>query len=145
MPKINDSFPEETASAQKAVSFKLPKESLIRATAEYAQCYDMGRRLHTRHFLLFIVKPAADDSGVRLGITVSRKTGHAHIRNRIKRLVRECFRLEIRHLPVSARIIVVAKRHAGHANLTLKEVSTELTDALRGFFRLSQGADNVPD
>ena len=140
MPKLNDSFSGGGAPSQGHTSFTLPKESLIRATAEYAQCYDMGRRLHTRHFLLFIALPAEGDSGVRLGITVSRKTGHAHTRNRIKRLVRECFRLSIRHLPVSARVIVVAKRQAGSARLGLAEVASELNDALTAYFHLPQGA-----
>ncbi|HIW00818.1 MAG TPA: ribonuclease P protein component [Candidatus Desulfovibrio intestinipullorum] len=122
---------------QGTFGLSLPKESLIRTSAEYALCYAQGRRMHTRHFLLFVAPPAEGDEGVRLGTAVSRKTGHAVVRNRIKRVLRECFRLHLRRLPVSARIVVVAKRQAGSAALRLDDVTLELTDALNRYFHLS--------
>lgn len=75
-----------------------------------------------------------------MGTAVSRKTGHAVVRNRIKRILRETFRLSIRHLPVSARLVVVAKRQAGTAGLGLDQVSAELMEALTRYFHLRQGA-----
>ena len=50
----------------------------------------------------------------RLGVTVSRKVGSAVVRNRIKRRVRECFRLELRpRLPAEVSLVVIALTGAG--------------------------------
>lgn len=47
---------------------------------------------------------------VRLGITVSKRYGKAHERNRFKRLVREAFRLRQHFLPPSIDINVLPKK-----------------------------------
>jgi ribonuclease P protein component len=55
-----------------------------------------------------------DSAVARLGITVSRRIGNAVIRNRVKRRVRECFRLELRALfPPRTDLLVIARNGAG--------------------------------
>ncbi len=52
----------------------------------------------------------------RVGITVSKKLGKAHIRNRIRRRIREVYRLnELRFLP-GWDIVVVVRTKAIHAD-----------------------------
>ncbi len=78
--------------------------------ADFARVTGSGRRVSTRYFLVFLER-RYDDGPARLGITVTRKVGNAVRRNRIKRLVREWFRLR-KPLLGARDIVVIAKREA---------------------------------
>lgn len=60
----------------------------------------------------------------RLGITASKRTGNAVKRNRIKRLVREFFRLNKERLPQGVDILIAAKN--GAADLDFLSTQEEL-------------------
>lgn len=49
-------------------------------------------RVRTKHFVLLVAPQEEDPIAPRLGLVVSKKSGNSVRRNRIKRLVRECFR-----------------------------------------------------
>lgn len=68
----------------------LSRASRIRARKQYREVYDHGHRVPTAYFILFGRKGITPRS--RLGITATKKFGHAVARNRIKRVVREIFR-----------------------------------------------------
>lgn len=67
-----------------------PKRLRLRKRREFLAVQRSGRRAVTEHFIVY-ARPNAERVK-RLGVTVSTKVGHACLRNRIKRLLREAFR-----------------------------------------------------
>ncbi len=74
---------------------------------EFRQIYDRGRRYHFPLFTIFALRNAQDRS--RLGITVTRRTGSAVVRNRCKRLLREVFRRNKERFPIPMDVVVNAR------------------------------------
>jgi ribonuclease P protein component len=98
--------------------FGLPKSCLLRKTAEFNLVYRGGRRLYGRNFALIFLP--ADRPYSRLGISVPRKVGNAVRRNRIKRLVRETFRLHRPLFPGASDIVFTVR--PGFAPSGMEEV-----------------------
>ncbi|MBQ9537151.1 MAG: ribonuclease P protein component [Desulfovibrionaceae bacterium] len=98
-----------------------PAHLRLRKKAEYQVVYTHGRRYSTAHFVVYILPKA--QTRPRTGLAVSKKVGCAVQRNRVKRLLREFFRLHAELLPQAADIAVVAKKQACYiANLHQVEV-----------------------
>jgi len=102
--------------------YTFPAERRIRASQDFVAARKHGRRLQLRHFYIYLL--TGSTGRTRLGLTVSRKVGNAVTRNRVKRLVREYFRLHFDKIPAGVDISIVARRSAGALNFT--EVSQQL-------------------
>jgi len=66
----------------------------------------------------------------RLGLAVTRKTGGAVQRNRVKRIVREFFRLHQVLLPARTDMVVVPKRGLHPSRLSLDSAGKEFLPLL---------------
>ena len=101
-------------------NYSFPKVLRILSRSDFVNLNRSGKRLDTKHLRLIIKQ---NQQGVtRLGVVVSKKTGNAVKRNRIKRLIREFFRLNQSHFPQGSDIVVVAKKDASYLDFQkLKE------------------------
>jgi len=111
--------------AGKPRSMRFTPSDRVRKRFEYRRLRDVGRRVHTRSFVLLIAR--SEQPGSRLGITVSRQVGNAVRRNRIKRLLRETFRQHRAWFPVPSDVVVIAK--SGGSATSFAEVERELEQA----------------
>lgn len=87
------------------------KEDRIRKSADYRILSKKGKRFYSDFFIFVSRKNQFLRS--RLGITVSKKVGKAVDRNRIKRIIREYFRLNKSFLPGRLDINIIAKQATG--------------------------------
>jgi ribonuclease P protein component len=75
------------SSVAGASRFGYPRERRLRKRHEFVAVQTGGRKVHTKYFLVLVRKGAG-----RVGITVTKRTGNAVTRNRLKRIVREFVR-----------------------------------------------------
>jgi len=101
-----------------------PRFRRLRKSWEYQSVRKMGCKFNTPHFVLLVSDSLVSNS--RLGITVSRKVGNAVVRNRLKRIVREFFRLNRYLYSDFMDYSVIAKR--GTAQLSSSEIFIELNE-----------------
>ncbi len=87
--------------------FGLPKYCLLRKNWEFEAVYRHGTRLHGKGFSIIFI--ANDREHSRIGISISRKLKGAVTRNRIKRIVKESFRLNREQYPPAADIVVTVR------------------------------------
>ena len=85
------------------------RENRIARKIDFWRDRSRRKKFDTEHFILILRKN--DKDGKRLGLVVGRKVGGAVSRNRIKRLIREFFRLNKEKMPESSDLIVLAKEN----------------------------------
>jgi len=82
----------------------------IKKKWEFDKVYQNGRKVVNKDFVVYVLDNAQKKT--RLGVTVSKKVGKSVKRNRVKRLIRESFRLSKNSILPGYDIVVVARKYA---------------------------------
>lgn len=83
----------------------------LKKNRDFSQVYKRGK---SRARFLFVVYVMPNDTGKNnFGLSVSKKVGNAVLRNRVKRLLRECLRLLDGLILGGFNIVVIARPAAG--------------------------------
>ncbi len=86
----------------------------LKENREFGYAYRKGKSIAGDCLVLYYRK---NNLGVnRLGLTVSKKVGKAVVRNRVRRLIKENFRLLEEQLPLSYDLVVVARVRAADSD-----------------------------
>ena len=91
----------------------MKKTTTVKENYEFRRIYAKGKS-GVSPYLVVYVRPNRRGHN-RLGVTVSTKLGHAVVRNRVRRRLREIFRLNQDKLTQGYDMIVVARTRAVHA------------------------------
>jgi ribonuclease P protein component len=122
---------------------RLPREHRLLRRSEFVRVQQQGRRVHTAHFVLLLLRARVRTAPVRLGVTVGRRVGCSVKRNRIKRLVREAFRRNRELFPVGCEVVLVAR--PGADGLDYSAVVEELVRARAAIERVRRQWSAEPD
>ncbi|MFQ5477710.1 MAG: ribonuclease P protein component [Candidatus Binatia bacterium] len=103
-----------------------PRECRLRKRREFLHIQQNYRGRKSAHFITISCPGRSPQA--RLGITVSRRIGSAVRRNRLKRRVREFFRLHRNQLQPAKDFLIIAR--AGADNMSYRDVESELMAVL---------------
>ena len=94
------------------ISMKFSKSQRLLKANQFQAVFDNPQLRASHKYLLILARPHGDKKrdAVRLGLVIAKKHIHLAVdRNRIKRLIRESFRLQQQHLE-GIDAIVIARR-----------------------------------
>lgn len=107
--------------------FPFPPDYRIKKRSEFCRIQERGRKLYSKHFLLALLD--SQQPYCRVGITVSAKVDkRAVYRNRLKRRIRELFRLNRTRFKGNFDIVVIARKDA--CLCSLEQIRREVLGAL---------------
>ena len=86
----------------------------LKNSREFSQVYNHRESLANKYLVMYILK--TDQVYSRIGISVSKKVGNSVIRHRIKRLIKESYRLNLDKVKDGYDIVVVARNSAKGKN-----------------------------
>jgi ribonuclease P protein component len=92
---------------------------------QFSKVYKEGKKYCSRQFILYVLPNNSRE--IRLGLTVTKKVGISVQRNRIKRVIREVFRL-LKEIEVGNDLVVVARKAA--VDLKYSQAQYSLTNLL---------------
>ena len=94
----------------------LPAQKRLRTQHHFRAVYQRGRRAAGQWMTVVLLwrrsgAPGTDDAKTpRLGVSVSKDHGGAVRRNKLKRLLREAFRLEQHRLPANVDLVLIPRQ-----------------------------------
>ena len=111
----------EEHQPQSEPSFRFSRLQRISSSLDFAEIYEQRERVSDSHLLIF----GRTNHGLptRIGLSVSKKHGNAVVRNRLKRLLREAFRLSQYDIPQGLDMILIPRVNS---QATLKDYQQSL-------------------
>lgn len=91
-------------------SFRLPKTRIIKKAAEFQDVFHNARTFAGKFLVLYVVKRG--DQPNRVAFAAGKKLGKAHVRNRLKRMLREVWRLNSHDIVSGYEFILMARKAA---------------------------------
>jgi ribonuclease P protein component len=102
-------------------SYRFRKAEHLRRPSDFRRVYERKRSVSDNRLIVYACENGLPH--LRLGLSVARKVGPAHRRNRLRRLYREAFRLTRHEMPVGLDLVLIPR---GPEEPTLEELKKAL-------------------
>ena len=119
--------------------YRFTKGQRIRSGQDFSRAYSHKQRAGDQHLLVFAVRNELPNT--RIGLSVSKKHGNAVVRSRIKRLLREAFRLSQHELPAGLDLVLIPRQNSGAALADYQKSIKALADKLERRIRAVEKKD----
>lgn len=110
--------------------FTFTKSQHLRSPSDFERVYSLKCKMADGVLLVFAARNQT--AVTRIGLSVSKKHGGAIVRNRLKRLLREAFRLTQHQIPKGFDLVVIPLAKDKASLLAYKESLVRLTRRLVG-------------
>lgn len=104
----------------------MERRERIRKSSHFRFVYNHGKSLVDENVVIYITKNGKTFN--RIGISVSKKVGKSVVRNRVRRVIRESYRVNKNMFKRGYDIVIVARVRAAKANY--KEISSSIIKLL---------------
>jgi ribonuclease P protein component len=85
----------------------MEKSEALKKNEDFREIYRTGKSFANKYLIMYVKRNETDNN--RIGISVSKKVGNSVIRHRIKRLIRESYRLSEDSFISGLDIVIVAR------------------------------------
>lgn len=105
----------------------MDKKLKLRNNRDFRKVYDKGKSISNRYLVMFYIKNGLEYN--RVGFSTTKKLGNAVNRNRVKRLIKEAFRLNKENMINGYDIVFLARVRATEANY--KDIEKSIINLLK--------------
>ncbi|WFA08316.1 ribonuclease P protein component [Tissierella sp. Yu-01] len=105
----------------------MEKRYRLRKNLEFRKVYNNGKNFWNRNLVLYIRKNDLEET--RLGLTITKKVGNAVVRNKIRRRLKEIYRLNLYRVKDGYDLIIIPKKNV--VDISYKELESALIHILK--------------
>lgn len=87
----------------------MEKKYRLKKNMEFKKVYSVGKNHWNRNFVLYTRKNNLDET--RVGFTITKKHGNAVVRNRIRRQMKEAYRLNFHNVKMGYDLVFIPKKN----------------------------------
>lgn len=108
----------------------------LKKNKDFQNVYRNGKSYADKYLVMYVLENGLESN--RIGISVSKKVGNSVVRHRVKRLIKESYRLNENRFRTGCDIVVVARKDAKGRNYSEIESALLHLARLHGLLTVSE-------